>query len=128
MCFRKSFDLNWFIEKEFDGTKDIRELISYLKEENLPNTSFHDIINKGDESDMSVVMDNIIQILIASAPVTAAIIGILNCIKAYIEVNPKDTIKIKIRGVEIEMTNKNNTEIESTLDKILKIEEKYTNK
>ena len=36
LCFRKSSDIDCFIEKEFDGTKDIRELISYLKTEKNP--------------------------------------------------------------------------------------------
>jgi len=119
-------ELKLEINSEHSNKK--KELISFLREENLPKTTIKDEFNKGDESDMGIIVDNIVQILIASAPITAAIVGILNCIKAYIEVNPKDTIKIKVRGVEIEMTNKNYSEIENTLDKLLEIEEKHSNK
>jgi hypothetical protein len=115
------------IDLESQKTNKRKELIYFLKEGKLSSTIIKSKFTNGDKSDMGLDFEFIIQVIIATTPITAAVVGVLNCIKAYIEVNPKDKVKIKIRGVELEFTKRNYNKIETTLKKILEIEEKYSN-
>jgi hypothetical protein len=96
-------------------------LVSFLEEEHIPDLEIKEKYLEPGESDMGFITSNIIELGVVSAPVIAVLLGILNCVKAYIEVNPKDRVKISFKGIELEVSTRNSKNIDKLLKKLLKI-------